>query len=260
MTLLRISEVPVAISESASSVLVVVGAGELGARVGRQWVESGGECIAVTKSENRHLNLREMGMKPVVVDSFEAPPVPAFWLFSTPGSQNQLFAMQTVGQVARVRRAVFCSSTVVFRDNAFERKQRATAAERAFYQWSGTSGVVVRLGGLYRSGRGPFNSLRRGRVPPAQSGERLLPLIHYDDAATAVSNALRVPTPKDWYAVASKPIPTRREFYRAAEEILGVDVPMLDGNSSDEKRFELQRTFEDLLQRPLHPNWRDALR
>ena len=49
-----------------------------------------------------------------------------------------------------------------------QRAQNIAECERIFRDWAGTSGTILRLGGLYRQGRGPLNALKkRGHVPYA---------------------------------------------------------------------------------------------
>ena len=238
--------------------LIVYGAGELGARVAQRWVKQGGRAIGVTLSTKRHGDLAGFVIQPVLKDHFRVPTEAASWVLATPGSQNQSEAIRQLSGHDLTGRAVLCGSTAIFRREETERKRRAHEMERVFSTWAGDRGVVLRLGGLYREGRGPFNSLKNGRIPPPAPGSRALPLVHYDDAATAVLNAVTLSRADSWYAVASQPVPTRGEFYELASKQLGVDVPLTD-HQMDMPDFELSRTREAILVDMEWPDWRGAV-
>ena len=239
--------------------LVVFGAGELGGRVAESWVNRGGRCQAVTLTTQRHEALRMSGIETCLANVFNAPDAAQYWVFATPGSTRQLEAVQRCMKAVKPMRAVFCSSTVLFRSQSTERKEAARRAEAEFQQWAGEAGTILRFGGLYRTGRGPFAALQKGRIPAPGPGNRWLPLIHYDDAATAILNALQLPSPDPWYAVVTDPIPTRRAFYAAASQRLGVDIPFSEDIERPELALELDRTRRDLLPNARHPHWTGAL-
>jgi hypothetical protein len=239
--------------------LVVVGAGELGARVAGRWVADGGRCVGITQTCSRHDALRAAGVQPCLLDDFQGVERPAHWLFSCPGSLNQSAVLASISPAYPPTRAVLCSSTVLFRPQETKRKRDAQTTERTFHIWSRGHGVALRLGGLYHEGRGPYASLKNGRVPVPAPGNRLLPLLHYEDAATAILNALKTPHPQPWYSVFVSPSPTRRSFYALAGERAGINVAFLDAPPTEAPDWQLERTQEDLLPHPKWPDWREAV-
>jgi nucleoside-diphosphate-sugar epimerase len=138
-----------------------------------------------------------------------------------------------------------------------ERARNAEAAEHAFHAWN-PAGIVLRLGGLYRPGRGPVPALlRRGTVPPGPP-DRAMALVHYDDAARAVGAALVHPDPRSTYLVVTPPCPARREFYEAAAARYHLPAPTFTepvGTVS----YAVDGTRADLLATPQWPDWRAAL-
>ena len=134
------------------------------------------------------------------------------------------------------------------------------AAETAFRDWAGSRGVILRLGGLYRQGRGPLSALqRRGTVPPGPPN-RTLALIHYTDAATATLAALEHPAPEPLYVGVVPPCPTRQEFYLSACQALGLSEPTFDMPlEHPPAEYDVTRMYRDLLDSPVHPDWHDAL-
>ena len=133
-------------------------------------------------------------------------------------------------------------------------------AEQTFRNWAGTAGVVVRCGGLYSAERGPMPALARRGQPKLRPPDKTLALIHYDDAARAVFEALRHPSPRPVYLLISVPCPTRREFYRLACQKLGLPPPQFsEPLATPPAVYDVTRLRQDLLAQPAFPDWRSAL-
>ncbi len=181
-------------SESAATnSLLIIGAGTLGARVGRAWLAAHGPVVAETRSESRHRELSAAGM----VARTRAQPRPR-------AADNVLLSIAFSAETdypAEAERAlslwnrrgkmVFTSSTAVYAEAAAglcveasppgrgERVARMLAVEEVVRS---AGGAVVRLTGLYDEGRGPHRVyLRKAESPRRPDG--LVNLIHYDDAA-----------------------------------------------------------------------------
>lgn len=248
--------------------LIVIGAGDLGGEVARRWVARGGEAIGVTRSTDRHDALRSWGVRPVTVDDMPALHPPDAVLLSTPGSQNQHQAARDLPDFV-VRRVVMASTTGFFAGctgvvlpssppGTTSRAQAAAAAE-AQVQQRGGSVVIVRLGGLYRAGRGPVNALLRRGAPPPGPPDKALALIHRDDAATALLEALRHPEPAEIYVAVTPPLPTRRDFYQHACARHGLGAPTFtEPQGGPPIRYDVSALRRDLLPEPAHPDWREA--
>lgn len=251
--------------------LVVWGAGELGGRVGAAWARGGETVLGLTRSTRRHDDLRRRGMTPLV-DSAPGLLAPDdALLLALPGSANQHAAVGALANTPPPARAVLISSTGYY-GSAHGRIDADTphgdeahaavvaAAELAFRAWAGAGGVVLRLGGLYRRGRGPFAALLRRGTAPLGPPDKTLALVHYDDAATATLAALQHPSPEATYVVVVPPCPTRREFYLHACGVAGLPEPTFEAPLGlPPADYDVIRLRRDLLPTPTHPDWRDAL-
>lgn len=191
-------------------------------------------------------------------------------LLSTPGSVTQRAVIEALSGVEVAARAVLISSTGIYGAprgrvhagspvGSSERARTVADTEAAFRAWA-PHGVILRMGGLYRPGRGPLGpAVRRGRPLPGP-GNRTLALIHYDDAATAAVAALRHPAPAGCYVVVSDPNPTREAFYREAAARHGLDAPVFtEPLPFPPASYDVAPLRLDLLPEPAHPDWRDAL-
>ena len=208
--------------------LIVWGAGELGGRVARLWVEQGGNALGYTKTPTRHPVLQAGGIEPRLGNPAGDIEPDDVLLLSIPGHAAQQAAVQTfVDQTSPPpARTVFVSVTgyhagmhgPVSPDSPPGPDRRSAGialAEQKFWNWAGGRGVIIRLGGLYCDGRGPFSALarRRGKITRQAPPDKTMALIHYDDAAAAIVAALQHPAPKKVYLGVTLPCPTRAEFY-----------------------------------------------
>ncbi|MEJ2541547.1 MAG: hypothetical protein P8188_16540, partial [Gemmatimonadota bacterium] len=149
------------------------------------------------------------------------------------------------------------------------RAESAARAESAFRE-TVPHGTVLRLGGLYRRGRGPLQPLLRRGAPPDGPPDAALPLIHRDDAVAAILAALVHPRPASIYLAVTPPAPRRDTFYREACRRHGLAEPLfgepLAPDPAPARRREeaaatcdVGRLRRDLLPDPAHPDWRDAV-
>lgn len=250
--------------------IVIWGAGELGGRVAQIRAAAGDHVVALTRTTARHPGLKAAGAEARVGTPLDLGPDDAL-LLALPGSDRQMMAVAALRDGPPPRRAVLISSTgyygkprgAVTEDTPVgegDRAARVDAAERAFRAWAGDAGVILRVGGLYRSGRGPLSALaRKGEAPPGPP-DKTLALIHYDDAASAAAAALVHPDPKPVYVVVTPPCPTRRDFYLAATVILGIDPPAFTRSLGGRPAvYDVSRLRVDLLAEPAHPRWQAAL-
>lgn len=251
--------------------LVVWGAGELGGRVAAVWADARGPVIGLTLTTTRHAALRADGIEPRLGSAVDVLRPDDALLLSLPGHANQKIAVEALAETPPPARVVLISSTAYYgsasgrvdEDTPGGQNPRAVdiaTVERAFRAWAGSAGVVLRLGGLYRPGRGPMSALARRHAPPLKPPDKTLALIHYDDAASAVSATLRHPAPEPVYLAVTVPCPTRQEFYRAACQVLGLDDPLFDASiGQPPAQYDISRLRRDLLPRPAYPDWRAAL-
>jgi nucleoside-diphosphate-sugar epimerase len=262
--------------------LVVVGAGDVGGEVARRWVGGGGEAVGFTASTARHQELAAAGVEPRVGEAAEILRPDDRVLLSTSGSESQRLRVEALAGTT-VRRAVMTGSTGIYGaargrideatpPGAGGRARAAAETEAAFRAWA-PQGVILRLGGLYRRGRGPLQPLLRRGEPPSGPPDRALVLIHRDDAVRALLAALTHPHPDTIYLAVTPPAPRRDIFYREACRLHGLPEPSFgdpvgpgeaasgpgpDGTGAA-AWYDVSRLRRDLLPDPAHPDWHEAV-
>lgn len=236
------------------------------------WAQQRQPVVGITQSAARHDALRQHGIEPYVGSAADWLTSEDALLFSLPGNANQKAAVEALANTPVPIRAVLISSTGYYgtpQGRVNEETPRGEtshaiaveAAELAFRAWAGERGVVLRLGGLYRRGRGPMSALlRRGAAPPGPPN-RTLSLIHYADAASASLAALQHTDPEATYVGVVTPCPTRLDFYLRACQLAGLPEPDFDAALAHAPAdYDVTRMRRDLLPQPAHPDWRDALK
>lgn len=202
---------------SASSCLVIAGAGDLGSRLALLRVGRDADVVAVRRRDVAH----HPGVRPVRADLVSGdglsrlPKRPDALVFCAAPDQRDEAAyrklyvdgLRRLLDVIDTPRLVFVSSTAVFGQDAGEWVTEASAtqpvrfngrvlleAERELAAHPG--GIVLRLSGLYGPGREAM--LRRAREGGA-SRPHFTNRIHIDDAAVALSHLLDLPLPQSLY-------------------------------------------------------------
>jgi nucleoside-diphosphate-sugar epimerase len=227
--------------------------------------------LGLTRSTERHNDLRSRGITPLVGGAPGLLTSEDALLLALPGSASQHTAITALANTPPPARAVLISSTGYYgsphgrvdEDTPCGGDAHAAvvkAAELAFRAWAGARGVVLRLGGLYRRGRGPLTALLRRGTAPAGPPDKTLALVHYDDAATATLAVLRHASPEPTYVVVVPPCPTRREFYLHACRVAELPEPPFDAPLGlPPADYNVTRLRRDLLPVPAHADWYDAL-
>lgn len=248
--------------------LIIWGAGILGGLVGKLWTS--GPVIGITQSEKRHELLRQSGIHPRTAFSPREIQPDDCLLLALPGYNRQRELLVKLRPFAPPQRAILISSTGYYgfphgriTENTPPGEgnlcQAIAATEHDFHKWTG-AGAILRLGGLYNAGRGPFAALIRKGMPSPKPADRPLPLIHYEDAATAVFNALHHPHPEHFYLGVTPPCPTRREFYDAACTRLHLPLPEFEpARRLPAAVWDVARWQQDLLPQPAFPNWQKGV-
>jgi nucleoside-diphosphate-sugar epimerase len=251
--------------------LLTWGAGQLGGRVARLWRDHGEPVLAFTQTEKRHAELAGWGIEPYLGSPARLLQPDDALLLALPGHEQQLAAVTALCSLPPPARLVLLSSTGYYGPASGrisedtpagpgQRPAAIAATEQAFLAWAGGRGVVIRLAGLYHSSRGPFNILAKGGTPRLGPPDKILSLIHYDDAARATLAALRHPDPAAIYLAVTPPCPTRQEFYRLACPRLQREAPVFSTPLNQPPAFfEVTRLRRDLLPQPAYPDWRAAL-
>jgi nucleoside-diphosphate-sugar epimerase len=251
--------------------LIVWGAGELGGCVAESWADKGYPVIGLTRTPQRHPALRAAGVEPRLGSPLGLLRPDDTLLLALPGHANQKMAVDLLAETLPPARVVLLSSTAYYGlasghvdeatpPGSSQQALNVAAVERAFQVWAGSAGIVVRLGGLYRRGRGPLAALARRGAPRLRPPDKILALIHYDDAATLVEAALHHPSPQQVYLAVTPPCPTRREFYEAACRRLGLNEPEFDQPlGRPPAQYNVTRLRHELLPQPLYQDWQAAL-
>lgn len=249
--------------------LIIWGAGELGARVAALWAKNG-PVLAYTRTDARHSMLKSVGAEPRTGSPAGVLTTQDAFLLALPGSAKQALAVAQLTSVPTPSRTVFISSTSYYGSASGrvdeqtqagdgERAARTIGAENAFRAWD-SDGVILRLGGLYRPGRGPLSALLRRGEAPLGPPNRTLALIHYDDAAQATYRALRHQAPQNVYLLVTPPCPTREAFYQAACVLLDLPLPTFSPTLKQPPvDYDIARMRADILPKPLHQRWQEAL-
>lgn len=254
---------------------MVWGAGELGGRVARAWAAAGRPTLAVTATRARHAALEAAGV--TCVTASESPPTPLdgddLVLLTLPGTRAQGEGVVKLASSDRSApaRVVLASSTSYYGASVGVLDEAAppgtgedacavATVEQRFRDAVGTRGVVIRLGGLYCEGRGPYAAFARRRTAPLGAPNKALALIHYDDAARAIVRVLELEHPAGAYLAVTPPCPTRYDFYAAACARLAGAMPSFGAPLAHHPAtYDVTRLRRDLLLDPAHPDWRAAL-
>lgn len=251
--------------------LIVWGAGELGGAVAAAWVSAGGEAIGVTRGEARHGALRAAGVEPRLGHPRDVLRPDDALLLALPGSEPQTLAVGALRDLPPPARVVGIGTTGYYgtphgrvdEDTPMgkgDHAARAAGFEAALRHWAKEAAVVLRLGGLYRQGRGPLAALARTQAVPDGPPDRTLALIHYEDAAAAALAALRHPAPQPVYLGVTPPCPLRQDFYLAACVLLDLPLPSFGRPlSRPPAEYDVRRLRADLLPAPRWPRWQAAL-
>lgn len=250
--------------------IVIWGAGALGERVA-EIGSARGPVIAVTATTARHAALEALGAEPCLPE--DAPPLRTSdrLLLAVPGSDRQYEVLQRLSVEPAPDRVVAISTIGIYgqpsghvdEDTPLGRDPHARRAfrfEQSVRAWGGPGTVVLRMGGLYEPGRGPYAALARKGETRLGPPDRTLALTHYDDAAAATARALTIPDPEDTYVVVTSPCPSRLAFYEAACARLGIPlVPFEAPTGLEPAWYDTERMADDLLADPAWPDWHAAL-
>lgn len=177
--------------------LLIVGAGRLGQRVGKLWKR--GPVTAETQTTRSHAKLLAEQLNPRLRSpegSFDHV------VFCVPPSDSDVPYEEEVVRALSLWNHqgsfVFVSSTAVYLEDSggvivesspVGDSPRATRLLRAESHVTAASGTIIRLAGLYDESSGPHRHYL-ARETSDLRGDGWINLIHYDDAATLVVQAL----------------------------------------------------------------------
>lgn len=252
--------------------LLVVGAGGLGRRAARQWLERypDARVTCATWSDAQHESLAAEGFAPVLSSS--SLPCSPHVLFCAPPSARQ----ETPAYCADVRRAaacatrrfVFTSATSVYADNGIVREdsplaltpraRRMRAAEAAAFMGASpaVSVGIVRMALLYDRTRGAHAAFLGAGESYHGSGS-MYNVIHYDDAAGAALATLRAEPEAGTFFIASdgSPITSGQMVHIAMRHPTFMNVPPPTwGIGEYSKILDATHTYEAL---DWQPKWKN---
>ncbi len=276
---------------------LIFGCGYLGRRVATRWLEEGHRPVTVTRSASRAEELARQGFEPRIADVTRPET-----LAGLPAAETVLYAIgydrsgglsRDAVQVRGLRavldalrhppaRLIYISSTGIYgacdgdwvdEDTPCrpdrESGRMALAAEETLRSHPiGSRAIVLRLAGIYGSGRVPrLRDMVAGRPLPV-APDAIANLIHVDDAASVVLAAEAQIQPPATYVVSDgHPVP-RREFYRHLAELLRVPPPefvlpnLAEGEpprGAGSKRVRNDRMHQQLRVRLAYPSYREGL-
>lgn len=176
--------------------LLVIGAGELGSRVGRlaRGLKPPTAVTAETKTAVRQATLANLGLIPRVRDQRDEQKFDSVLVAIPPsraGEYRREVALAMECCEARGR-FVLVSSTAVYEEDSggvitetspLASHARASQLLEAENLVKNRGGIVIRLAGLYCLGRGPHRYYETTPESPSR-GDGFINLIHYEDAAS----------------------------------------------------------------------------
>jgi nucleoside-diphosphate-sugar epimerase len=146
----------------------------------------------------------------------------------------------------------------------------AEADWRRFSEETGAPGAIVRLGGIYGPGRGPFEKIRRGTARRVVKAGQVFNRIHVDDIAAIVEAAFDKRVDGIFNGVDDEPAPPE-EVLAYAAELIGAPplqevafeaaelTPMARSFYGESKRVRNDRIKRELGVRLAYPTYREGL-
>ncbi len=242
---------------------LIIGCGYLGQRLGSLLSDRGQRVVGTVRSLKRADHIASLGIEPVIADvlqphslgalpaaervfycvGFDRAAGATMWEVYIDGLQNVLERLNRSGVVERFVQA---SSTGVYGQTLgewvdeesptrplFQSGKIVLEAEERVRHWAGQrcgspTAIVIRYAGLY----GPDRIVRLGLVksgePIPGDPDKLLNLIHIDDAARVADAALAAVAPDPLYVACDDRPVTRREYYAVVATLVGAPAPRFE--------------------------------
>ena len=249
--------------------LTIIGAGELGSRVGRIWksLAPKAKVIAETSTAVRHGTLTQLKLSPRL-RSHRDESLTSRILFAVPPSSQKNYYDEVV-EALKVwdRRGPFVliSSTAVYPEgngdwmNEYsitgtgERASRLLSAEKVVTDYGGS---VIRMAGLYSLNRGPHRSYEHERESRSNA-KGFLNLIHYEDAAQIAVRALSQLPGKNIYLGCDGTPLTREDLVKWSNQYLrtNIKIKFLGKETNLGKRCDAKITRQALSWEPKVPSF-----
>lgn len=233
--------------------VVIIGCGDIGRRVARQWLARGARVGAAVRSAESAAELGAAGIEAVAIDLDHTnaltgldPAGTLLYYFAPPPAHGEkdsrartfLLALGRQGAPARI---VYLSTSGVYGDRGgawvtedtppapeTERAQRRLDAERAFQAWGSRHGVpvvILRVGGIYGPGRLPLERIRAGAPVLREDQAPPTNRIHADDLAAACVAAGETGRPDGIYNVCDGQDANMTQYFYAVADAFGLARP-----------------------------------
>ncbi|CAJ1396235.1 unnamed protein product [Effrenium voratum] len=269
---------PAAVATAAAGdELLIYGAGYLGRRVAKLWQQQrpGAKVTCATRTAASHPQLAAEGWEALTTDELSGGTRRfAQVVFCAPPSRSDDYGAAVraaMGLLEEHGAAVFTSSAGVFAEDSggtvdesgavgdSPANQRMLSAEKA-----AEGAAVLRLAGLYDLDRGPHAYwLKTGVVTGQPDG--LINLVHYDDAASAVVQALQAKS-REVFVVADGVPLSRRGICEAAAKAkhFGAAMPSFKAGEwemggTGGKRLDASKARRVLGWRPQFPSFAEYM-
>jgi nucleoside-diphosphate-sugar epimerase len=262
----------------------VMGCGWLGLPLAEGLVKSGYQVNGSTTSESKLAILRQAGINPFLIDladaSLDTSALANFLradvlVLNIPpklradGGESYMRQMQLFLKALRsssVSRVLFISSTSVYmdlnrvvteEDTAFTDEQDPNnvllQAERLFQNNEDWVCTIVRFGGLVGGDRQPGRFMAGKHNLP--NGDAPVNLIHLDDCVNILHRIIEQEMWGKVYNACADEHPSRRDFYAAAAQALGLEAPaFVNMEETHFKRISNQKLKDELAYVFTHPN------
>ncbi|MCA6078630.1 hypothetical protein [Fulvivirga sedimenti] len=261
-------------SNSEKKIIGILGCGWLGTAAGKSLIKKGFNVYGTTTSSNRMSELRELGISPVMLQvgnpsAKELPVLPAtdiIILFMTPGviwpNRNQISQLIRKSGSSHL---ILASATSVYPENNKTVKETDAeyissphsgivllSMEDQFRNIPGVTTTVLRFAGLYGPGREPGMFLKNRTIVRGPGNP--VNLVHQEDCVRAVNVIIERLPPAGIYNICADVHPTRKEFYTAAAERIGINPPVFSGDDEPFKLVDNDKFKDNFGFRYMHPD------
>ncbi len=165
---------------------------------------------------------------------------------------KQLSALANTAAKAAIPNVIYISSTGIYpnlnrmvseSDASSDTKSRGGVnlmeAENVFRSCERFTTTILRLGGLYGPGRHPGRFLAgKQSLPGANSPVNM---IHLEDCLGAITEVIRQQLWNEVFSLCSPRHPTRKDFYEAAANELGIAPPTFSDLTADFKEVSVKK-------------------
>ena len=231
-----------------TSKVVIFGCGDIGTQLAHRLAEQGDEVLGVVSSQARVDELQAQGIAAVAMDldaqalSFTTSSFHAdvwYWFVPPPrqGTTDTRTRAFLAAQPDLPARCVVISTTGVYGDRQgawideqaepaprVDRARRRLDAERCWQAAAGTSLMILRVAGIYGSGKWPLARLERGEPVLARAESPFSNRIHRDDLVRICELALTSAATGVYNVVDDEPGTMSDYFIRVAQHF-GLPVP-----------------------------------